>query len=58
MPAHRDANEPFSTNAILTIITFHRNNKAPVTKRRGIGPIRTEISSYKIRKKVVYFPNC
>ena len=30
-------------------------NKAPVTKRRGIGPIRTEISPYKIRKKLFIF---
>ena len=29
--------------------------KAPVTKRRGIGPIRTEISPYKIRKKLFIF---
>ena len=29
--------------------------KAPVTKRRGIGPIRTKISSYKIRKKLFIF---
>ena len=28
--------------------------KASVRKRRGIGPIRAEISPYKIRKKVVY----
>ena len=33
-------------------------SKAPITKRRVIGPIRTEISPYKIRKKVAYFPNC
>ena len=32
--------------------------QASVTKRRGIGPIRTEISLYKIRKNVVYFLNC
>ena len=29
--------------------------KASVTKRRGIGPIRTEISQYKIRKKLFIF---
>ena len=29
--------------------------KASVTKRRGIGPIRTEISPYKIRKKKCLF---
>ena len=36
---------------ILTIIL----QKASVTKRRGIGPIRTEISPYKIRKKLFIF---
>ena len=30
-------------------------SKASVTKRRGIGPIRTEISPYKIRKKMFIF---
>ena len=29
--------------------------KASVTKRRGIGPIRTEILPYKIRKKLFIF---
>ena len=29
--------------------------EASVTKRRGIGPIRTEISPYKIRKKLFIF---
>ena len=32
--------------------------QASVTKRRGIGPIRTEILPYKIRTLVVYFVNC
>ena len=31
------------------------NSKASVTKRRGIGPIRTEISPYKIRKELFIF---
>ena len=30
-------------------------HEAPVTKRRGIGPIQTEISPYKIRKKLFIF---
>ena len=33
----------------------HCMAKASVTKRRGIGPIRTEISPYKIRKKLFIF---
>ena len=32
-----------------------QTSKAPVTKRRGIGPIRTEISPYKIRQKLFIF---
>ena len=36
-------------------IYFIRGEKAPVTKRHGIGPIRTEISQYKIRKKLFIF---
>ena len=34
---------------------LHNIIKASVTKRRGIGPIRTEISPYKIRKKLFIF---
>ena len=52
------------------ILTLHQNyeqelsednevrrkaTKAPVTKRRGIGPIRTEISPYEIREKLFIF---
>ena len=37
---------------------MYKTLKASVTKRRGIGPIRTEILPYKIRKKVVYLLNC
>ena len=39
----------------ITVITCSLYYKAPVTKRRGIGPIRTEISPYKIRKKFLIF---
>ena len=42
----------------IIVIGTRINNltiKASVTKRRGIGPIRTEISPYKIRKKLFIF---
>ena len=36
-------------------VTFDKDLKASVTKRRGIGPIKTEISRYIIRKKLFIF---
>ena len=40
---------------VLCTILRWPHMKASVTKRRGIGPIRTEISPYKIRKKLFIF---
>ena len=37
------------------VLEGSRKCKASVTKRRGIGPIRAEISPYKIRKKLFIF---
>ena len=45
----------FRGGSIFVVFVDINNNEAPVTKRRGIGPIRTEISPYKIRKKLFIF---
>ena len=39
----------------MLIFGMYFTLKAPVTKRRGIGPIRTEISPSKMRKNVFIF---
>ena len=47
--------ESTACNLIMQALVIQCLNKASVTKRRGIGPIRTEISSYKMRKKLFIF---
>ena len=43
------------TSVCKNIYKMYKGIEAPVTKRLGIGPIRTEISPYKIRKKLFIF---